>query len=49
MNHRERDFYDANQYNFSEIPLSKNTAIGANVFLLPKENQKIELNFSKLH
>ncbi|MDG1429366.1 MAG: TonB-dependent receptor [Crocinitomicaceae bacterium] len=49
MNHRERDFYDANQDNFSEIPLSKNTAIGANVFLLPKENQKIELNFSRLH
>lgn len=49
MNHRERDFYDANADNFSEIPLIKNTSIGANLFFLPKENQKIELSISNLH
>ncbi|MCK0132081.1 TonB-dependent receptor [Flavobacteriaceae bacterium F08102] len=49
MNHRERDFYDANKDAFSEIPLIKNTSIGANMFFLPKENQKIEINFSNIH
>ncbi len=49
MNHRERDFYDANGDNFSEIPLIKNTAIGANLFFLPKENQKLELSISNIH
>jgi len=49
MNHRERGFYDANEDNFSEIPLIKNTSVGANMFFLPKENQKIELNISNIH
>lgn len=49
MNHRERGFYDANDDNFSEIPLIKNTSIGANLFFLPKENQKLELNISNIH
>ncbi len=49
MNHRERGFYDANADNFSEIPLIKNTSIGANLFFIPQENQKIELNISNLH
>jgi len=49
MNHRERDFYDANGDNFSEIPLIKNTAIGANLFFIPKEDQKLELSISNIH
>lgn len=49
MNHRERGFYDANGDNFSEIPTIKNTSIGANLFFLPKENQKVELNISNIH
>ncbi len=49
MNHRERDFYDENNDNLSEIPLIKNTAIGANMFFLPKENQKLELSISNIH
>ena len=49
MNHRERDFYDANKDNFSEIPLIKNSSIGATMFFLPKENQKLELNISNIH
>ena len=46
FNHRDRDFYDANKDNFSEIPIIKNTSIGTNLFILPSENQKIELNLS---
>jgi outer membrane receptor for ferrienterochelin and colicins len=49
MNHRERGLYDANNDNFSEIPLIKNTALGANMFFLPKDNQKLEVNFSNIH
>ncbi len=49
MNHRERGFFDANNDNFSEIPLIKNTSIGANLFFLPKENQKLEMNISNIH
>ena len=46
LNRRERGFYDANEDNFSEIPLIKNTALGTNLFFLPKDNQKLELNIS---
>jgi len=46
FNRRERDFYDANGDNFSEIPLIKNTAIGTNAFFLPAKNQKLELSIS---
>jgi outer membrane receptor for ferrienterochelin and colicins len=49
MNHRERGFYDANADNFSEIPLIKNTSVGATMFFLPKDNQKLELNISNIH
>jgi len=46
LNRRERGFYDANGDNFSEIPLIKNTALGSNLFFLPKDNQKLEFNIS---
>ncbi len=49
MNHRERGFYDANDDNFSEIPMIKNTSIGTSMFFLPSENQKLELNISHIH
>lgn len=49
LSQRNRDFYDANDDNFSEIPLIKNTSLGANLFFLPKENQKLELSISKLN
>lgn len=49
VNRRERDFYDANGDNFSEIPLIKNTAIGSNLFFLPKDNQKLEVNISYIN
>ncbi len=49
VNHRNRDFYDHNNDNYSEIPLIENTSVGANMFYLPKENQKLELNISNLN
>jgi outer membrane receptor for ferrienterochelin and colicins len=49
MTHRERDFYDANGDNFSEIPKIENNSIGANLFFKPSENQKIELSISNLN
>lgn len=49
INHRDRGFYDANDDNFSEIPLIKNTSVGTGMFFLPNENQKLELNVSNIH
>ncbi|MDY0781278.1 TonB-dependent receptor [Tenacibaculum sp. IB213877] len=49
FNVRNRDLFDANGDNFSELPELKNTAFGANVFYIPTENQKLEVNFSKLN
>lgn len=49
LNHRERALYDANGDNFSEIPLIKNTSVGTNIFFLPSENQKLELNISYIN
>lgn len=43
-NHRNRDFYDHNNDNYSEIPTIKNNSIGANTFIKPSDNQKIEVN-----
>jgi len=48
MNKRDRGFYDANGDSFSEIALINSAALGANMFFLPKENQKLEINFSNL-
>lgn len=46
---RNREFYDANNDNFSEIPHIKNTSIGTNIFFLPKDNQKLEISISNLN
>lgn len=48
INHREREMYDHNGDNFSEVPLIENSALGTNLFLLPSENQKIELSLSHI-
>jgi outer membrane receptor for ferrienterochelin and colicins len=47
--HRNRDFYDANGDNFSEIPKIENTSFGANLFYKPTENQKLEFSLSNLN
>lgn len=49
LNKRQRDFYDHNGDNFSEIPLIENTSLGANLFFLPNENQKLEFSISNLN
>ena len=49
LNRREREAYDHNEDNFSEIPEIKNTSVGASAFFLPSENQKIEVSLSNLN
>lgn len=44
--HRERDAYDHNGDNFSELPEITNNSFGLNSFFKIDENQKIEANFS---
>ncbi|WP_273276820.1 TonB-dependent receptor [Maribacter polysiphoniae] len=46
LNRRERGLYDQNDDNFSEIPMLKTTAIGTNMFFIPNDNEKLELNIS---
>jgi outer membrane receptor for ferrienterochelin and colicins len=49
INNRKRDLYDANGDDFSELPELKNNSFGTNLFFLPTDNQKIEVNFSKMN
>jgi len=49
LNRREREAYDHNNDNFSEIPELKNTSIGLSAFFLPTDNQKFEISLSNLH
>lgn len=49
INNRNRDLYDYNDDNFSELTSLKNNSFGANAFFLPSENQKLEVSFSKLN
>lgn len=49
LNSRNRDLYDANGDNFSELPQLKNNSFGANIFFLPTRDQKIEINLSKMN
>ena len=48
INRRERETYDHNGDNFSEIPELKNSSMGANLFFQPTGNQKIEMSISNL-
>ena len=49
LNRREREAYDHNGDNFSEIPEIRNTSVGASAFFLPSENQKIEVSLSNIN
>jgi outer membrane receptor for ferrienterochelin and colicins len=49
FNKRDRDFYDHNDDNFSELPLLNTIAFGTNLFFLPEENQKLELSLSHMN
>ncbi|WP_321369108.1 TonB-dependent receptor [uncultured Draconibacterium sp.] len=44
--HRDRDAFDANDDNFSELPEVTNNSFGINSFFQLDEDQKIEANFS---
>lgn len=48
-NHRRRDAYDHNGDGFSELPQLSNNAFGINSFFKPKDNRKLEINFSAMH
>lgn len=48
-NHRNRGLYDHNNDNFSELPKLNNNSVGINLFILPKKNQKLEINLSKIN
>jgi outer membrane receptor for ferrienterochelin and colicins len=41
--------YDHNDDNFSELPELDNTSFGTNFFILPNDNQKIEVSLSNLN
>ncbi|KGL58986.1 TonB-dependent receptor [Polaribacter sp. Hel1_85] len=49
INNRTRGLYDANGDNFSELPELKNNSFGTNIFFLPTDDQKLEINFSKMN
>lgn len=49
FNKRDRAWFDANGDNFSELPQLKNLSFGTTIFFLPTENQKVEMNFSKMY
>ncbi|MCT4616567.1 MAG: TonB-dependent receptor [Marinifilaceae bacterium] len=46
---RNRDWYDNNDDNFSELPKIKNNSFGAKLYYKPLINHKLELNFSSLY
>lgn len=49
VNRRQRDFYDHNGDNFSELPELENTSFGTNIFFLLSPNQKLEISLSNLN
>ena len=49
FNHRERDWYDENNDNYSELPKLENTSFGTNLFFLPNDDQKLEISISNLN
>lgn len=48
VNKRNRQAYDHNGDNFSELPELQNHSLGARVFYQPTKNQKLEVSFSSL-
>lgn len=48
VNYRDRDFYDHNGDDFSELPHIKNTSVGLNTFWRPTNHQKLEVSLSRL-
>ena len=49
INKREREAYDNNEDNFSELPYLNNISFGTSIYFLPKENQKLDINFNSIY
>ena len=49
INKREREAYDNNGDDFSELPYLNNISFGANMYFMPKENQKLDVNFNSIY
>ncbi|SFW48283.1 outer membrane receptor for ferrienterochelin and colicins [Cellulophaga fucicola] len=49
INKRDRNTYDDNGDNYSELPSLKNNSFGTNLFYLPSENEKIEASISSIY
>ena len=49
INKREREAYDHNDDDFSELPYLNNISFGANMYFMPKENQKLDVNFNSIY
>lgn len=49
VNNRNRETYDANGDNFSELPELKDNSFGTSLFYRPSENQKLNLSLSSIH
>ncbi len=49
FNNRERDWFDYNDDNYSELSLIKDNTFGAHFFFLPSSNQKIEMNMGSIY
>lgn len=49
INNREREWYDHNDDEYSELPALKDNTFGANFFFLPSKSQKLEINIGSLH
>jgi outer membrane receptor for ferrienterochelin and colicins len=47
--HRQRDLYDHNGDNFSEMPSLSNNSFGLNSFFKLNEKQQLQANFSSMH
>jgi outer membrane receptor for ferrienterochelin and colicins len=47
--HRQRDLYDHNSDNFSEMPSLNNNSFGLNSFFRLDEKQLLQINFSSVH
>jgi|TARA_A100001011_G_scaffold289184_1_gene300325 outer membrane receptor for ferrienterochelin and colicins len=49
VNKRDREAYDSNNDRFSELPQLNNLSFGANMYFLPMENQKLDINFNSVY
>jgi outer membrane receptor for ferrienterochelin and colicins len=47
--HRQRDSYDHNADNFSEMPLLRNNSFGLNSYFNLNEKQQLQVNFSSIY